>query len=82
MKEGGDSQNAEAVPVGTHGKRRSKVRNSWFQPFSSFILNSNKQIIGSAGPKQDDEVWAGKDKAHSIDEEGHHDSNSMQERMP
>ena len=42
MKEGGDSQKTEAVPVGTHGKRRSEVGNSWFQPSSLFNLNSNK----------------------------------------
>ena len=79
MKEGGDSQKAESIPMGTHGKR-SEVGNSWFQPSSSFILNSNKQRIGPIGPKQDGEVWAGGDKAHSIDEEGHRASNSKQER--
>ena len=42
MKEGGDSQKTEAVLVGTHGKRRSEVGNSWFQPSSLFNLNSNK----------------------------------------
>ena len=80
MKEGGDSQKTEAVPVGTHGKRRSEVGNSWFQPSSSFNLNSNKQRTGPAGPKQDGEVWAGGDKAHSNDEEGHRASNAKQER--
>ena len=80
MKESGDSQKVEAVPMGTHSKRRLEVGNSWFQPSSSFILNSNKQRIRHDGPKQDGEVWARRDKAYSIDEEMHRASNSMQKR--
>ena len=33
LKEGGDSQKVEVVSVGTLGKRRPKVGNSWFQPY-------------------------------------------------
>ncbi|WJZ95283.1 hypothetical protein VitviT2T_014063 [Vitis vinifera] len=42
MKKGGESQKAETIPVGTHGKRGPEVVNSWFLTSSSSILNSNK----------------------------------------
>ena len=42
MNEGGESQKAETIPVGTHGQRGPEVVNSWFLPSSSSILNSNK----------------------------------------
>ena len=42
MKKGGESQKAEIIPVGTHGKRGPEVVNSWFLPSSLSILNSNK----------------------------------------
>ena len=58
VKEGGESQENEDVSVGTHGKRRVEVGNSWFQPSSSLNLNSNKERTGPIGPKQVGEVWA------------------------
>ena len=42
MKKGGESQKAEIIPMGTHGKRGLEVVSSWFLPSSSSILNSNK----------------------------------------
>ena len=41
MTKGGERQKVEAIPTGTHGKRRSKVGNNSFRPSLSFILNSN-----------------------------------------
>ena len=52
MKKAGESQKAETIPVGTHGKRGLEVVNSWFLPSSSSILNSNKQRLGPVGLKQ------------------------------
>ena len=80
MMKGGERKKTEAIPMGTHGKRTSEVGNSWFQPSSSSILNSNNQSLGPTGSKQDDEVRAEGNKAYSIDEEGHWASNSKQER--
>ena len=80
MNKGGESQKAETIPVGTHGKRGPEVVNSWFLTSSSSILNSNKQRLGSAGLEQVGEAWAEGDKAYSNDEEGHRASNSKQER--
>ena len=70
MKKGRVSQMAEIAPVGTRGKRGPTVGNNWSQSSSSFSLNSNNLRNGSAGPKQDGEVWAGGDKAQSIGEKG------------
>ena len=52
MNKGGESQKAEIIPVGTHGKRGPEVVNSWFLTSSSSILNSNKQRLGPVGLKQ------------------------------
>ena len=70
MKKGGESQKAETIPVGTHGKRGLEVVNSWFLPSSLSILNSNKLSIGQDGSEKVDEAWARGDKAHS-NKKGH-----------
>ena len=80
MKNGGESQKAEAFPMETLGKRRQVVGNSWFQPSSLSILNSNIQRLGPVRSKQVGEAWSRRDKAYS-NEEVHRASNSKLERM-
>ena len=80
MKNGGESQKAEAFPMETLGKRGLVVGNSWFQPSSSSILNSNIQRLGPIRSKQVGEAWSRRDKAYS-NEEVHRASNSKLERM-
>ena len=79
-KKGGEMQKTKAFPMGTLGKRGQVAGNSWFQPDSSSILNSNKLSIGPDGSEKADEAWAGGDKAHS-NKKGHRASFSKLKRM-
>ena len=70
MKEGKVCQKVDFAPVGTRGKRRPTMGNSWSQPSQSFSLNSNILRTRYAGTRQDGDVWARGDKAQSNVEDG------------
>ena len=76
MKDGVGNQKAER----THGKRRADEGNNCVQPSSPLNLNSNKERIGSFGPKLLGEVRVRRVKVHSSVEEWHRASNALQER--
>ena len=79
LKDGVKSQKVEVATVGTHAKRSADVGNTCLQPSSPFNWNSNKERIGSFGPKLFGEVWVERDKAHSSVEDWHRAFNAMQE---